>query len=67
MDSIRWRYQPEFRINVTVEGNPAIPNEPSSQVSENISDNYGVIFTSANGSLIVMSTISQRSHELAIL
>ena len=53
MDSIRWRYHPEFRINVTVDGNPAIGAQIiPSPVSENISDNYGVIFTSANGSLI---------------
>lgn len=54
MENIRWRYHPEFRIQVTVDGTPAgtgmqiIPS-PASKV---MMDKYGVIFRATNGSLV---------------
>ena len=54
MENIRWRYQPEFRIQVTVNGTLAGPGLRimPSPASKALMDKYGVIFRSTNGSLV---------------
>jgi hypothetical protein len=62
MESIRWRYQPEFRINVTIEGQPVrdgLTILPSFQSLGYMQD-YGAIAQMRNG--VLLFSIKQRHN-----